>query len=67
MKPLDERLRNLKLIRPPALFSMLDRYSDEVTSLLIQRDNLLKANAEMVDQLNSLYWVREREHMDVPF
>ena len=67
MKPLDERLRNLKLIRPPALYTFLEQCADQATSLQIQVRCLQKANAELVDQLNSLYWVREREHMDVHF
>ena len=67
MKPLDERLRNLKLIRPPALYAFLDQCADQATSLQIQVACLQKANAELVDTLNELMWVREREHMDVPF
>jgi len=67
MKPLDERLRNLKLIRPPALYTFLEQCADQATSLQIQVRCLQKANAELVDTLNELYWLREREHADVPF
>ena len=67
MKPLDERLRNLKLIRPPALYTFLEQCADQATSLQIQVRCLQKANAELVDTLNELMWIREREHMDVPF
>ena len=56
MKPLDERLRNLRYIRPPALFMFLDRYADEVTSLLIERDGLREQNIELVDAANARYW-----------
>ena len=67
MKPLDERLRNLKLIRPLALYAFLEQCADQATSLQIQVACLQKANAELVDTLNELYWIREREHADVPF
>jgi len=67
MKPLDERLRNLRYIRPPALYTFLEQCADQATSLQIQVRCLQKANADLVDTLNELMWVREREHMDVPF
>ena len=67
MKPLDERLRNLKLIRPPALYTFLDQCADQATSLQIQVASLQKAKAELVDTLSEPYWGREREHADVPF
>ena len=56
MNPLDERLRNLKLIRPPALYTFLDQYCDEVTALLIKAEQLEQENQELVEQANARYW-----------
>ena len=69
MKPLDERMRETakSQLRPPALWNDIRRWADEVTSLLIANEELSRRNAYLVDQLNELYWKREREHTDVPF
>ena len=55
MKPLlDIRMRRcveIKL-RPPAIWSILSGYADEVTALLIQNEELRKRNAELIAELN---------------
>jgi hypothetical protein len=53
-KPLDRRMRECAQAqyKPPLIWQDLIRYADEVTSLLIQVQELRQANYELVRQVN---------------
>ena len=62
MTPPDMSLRQLAqgTLRPPALWARLHQIADEVTSLLIQVEELQKINQELVERINRAFVVMEK-------
>ena len=65
--PLDVRMRDCAKsgVRPPAIWSFISRWADEVTSLLVAKEALENQNAELIAELNRV--IPDREHSPLPF
>ena len=62
MKPLDQRMRDVEdnVFWPGGTKAQILRWADEVTSLLIQVEELQKINQELVERINSAFVVMEK-------